>query len=55
MSPCRHHPGRAFVVNQRPGKNAMKLVIAIIKPFKLDEVRDALMGLDVTQHGEALQ
>lgn len=27
----------------------MKLVIAIIKPFKLDEVRDALSGLDV--HG----
>jgi nitrogen regulatory protein P-II 2 len=27
----------------------MKLVIAIIKPFKLDEVRDALTGLDI--HG----
>jgi len=27
----------------------MKLVIAIIKPFKLDEVRDALTGLGV--HG----
>jgi nitrogen regulatory protein P-II 2 len=27
----------------------MKLVIAIIKPFKLDEVRDALTALDV--HG----
>jgi len=25
----------------------MKLVIAIIKPFKLDEVRDALSGIDV--------
>ncbi|MGQ7794386.1 P-II family nitrogen regulator [Faunimonas sp. B44] len=25
----------------------MKLIIAIIKPFKLDEVRDALMGLGV--------
>jgi nitrogen regulatory protein P-II 2 len=25
----------------------MKLVIAIIKPFKLDEVREALSGLDV--------
>jgi nitrogen regulatory protein P-II 2 len=27
--------------------NAMKLVIAIIKPFKLDEVRDALTSLGV--------
>jgi nitrogen regulatory protein P-II 2 len=27
----------------------MKLVIAVIKPFKLDEVRDALTALDV--HG----
>jgi nitrogen regulatory protein P-II 2 len=27
----------------------MKLVIAIIKPFKLDEVRDALTALDI--HG----
>ncbi len=27
----------------------MKLIIAIIKPFKLEEVRDALGGLDV--HG----
>src|ERR1044072_6221879 len=35
-----------------PGRsegNAMKLVIAIIKPFKLDEVRDALTALGV--HG----
>ena len=32
-----------------PGGNAMKLVIAIIKPFKLDEVRDALTALGV--HG----
>ncbi|MDK9695096.1 MAG: P-II family nitrogen regulator [Siculibacillus sp.] len=27
----------------------MKLVVAIIKPFKLDEVRDALTGLEI--HG----
>ncbi len=27
----------------------MKLIIAIIKPFKLDEVRDALLGIGV--HG----
>ncbi len=26
----------------------MKLVVAIIKPFKLDEVREALLGLGVT-------
>jgi nitrogen regulatory protein P-II 2 len=29
--------------------NAMKLVIAIIKPFKLEDVRDALTGIGV--HG----
>jgi nitrogen regulatory protein P-II 2 len=29
--------------------DAMKLVIAVIKPFKLDEVRDALTGLGI--HG----
>jgi nitrogen regulatory protein P-II 2 len=30
------------------GSQAMKLVIAVIKPFKLDEVRDALtrIGID---------
>ena len=33
----------------RPGKEAMKLVIAVIKPFKLDEVRDALTRLGI--HG----
>lgn len=27
----------------------MKMITAIIKPFKLDEVREALMGLDI--HG----
>src|SRR5665213_4491041 len=31
------------------GKEAMKLVIAVIKPFKLDEVRDALTRIGV--HG----
>jgi nitrogen regulatory protein P-II 2 len=34
---------------QRRGKEDMKLVIAIIKPFKLDEVRDALTSIGV--HG----
>lgn len=31
------------------GKKSMKLVMAIIKPFKLEEVRDALTGIGV--HG----
>jgi nitrogen regulatory protein P-II 2 len=31
------------------GKEAMKLVIAVIKPFKLDEVRDALTRIGI--HG----
>jgi len=33
----------------RRGKQAMKLVIAVIKPFKLDEVRDALTRIGI--HG----
>jgi nitrogen regulatory protein P-II 2 len=37
------------VVQTRPGKEVMKLVIAVIKPFKLDEVRDALTRLGI--HG----
>jgi nitrogen regulatory protein P-II 2 len=32
-----------------PGRIVMKLVIAVIKPFKLDEVRDALTRIGV--HG----
>jgi nitrogen regulatory protein P-II 2 len=32
-----------------PGRGTMKLVIAVIKPFKLDEVRDALTRIGV--HG----
>src|SRR6202162_2529346 len=32
-----------------PGRKTMKLVITIIKPFKLDEVRDALTRIGV--HG----
>jgi nitrogen regulatory protein P-II 2 len=31
----------------KPEGGAMKLVIAIIKPFKLDEVREALSGVGV--------
>jgi nitrogen regulatory protein P-II 2 len=30
-----------------PGRNAMKLIIAVIKPFKLDEVRDALTRIGI--------
>jgi nitrogen regulatory protein P-II 2 len=50
-------PGRVFRVpaesrdqeHHPPGEAFMKLVIAIIKPFKLDEVRDALTRLGI--HG----
>src|SRR5665647_427647 len=34
---------------QRAGKELMKLVIAVIKPFKLDEVREALTRIGI--HG----
>src|SRR5471032_1752423 len=52
MRPCRHKPERDSEEILRPQKtcregNAMKLVIAVIKPFKLDEVRDALTGLGI--------
>ena len=30
--------------------DVMKLVIAIIKPFKLDDVRDALTAIGVARH-----
>jgi nitrogen regulatory protein P-II 2 len=43
---CANQNGRG--ANTR-GKEAMKLVIAVIKPFKLDEVRDALTRLGI--HG----
>lgn len=35
------------VWNQKQGIKRMKIVMAIIKPFKLDEVREALTGLGV--------
>src|SRR6185312_14521092 len=45
-----HRRRRAFARQAvRPGRSAMKMVIAVIKPFKLDEVRDALTGLGI--HG----
>lgn len=44
-----HAQTKNYAKQTRPGKEAMKLVIAIIKPFKLDEVRDALTRIGV--HG----
>src|SRR5918996_985953 len=45
------HGGRSAFPRDRMkrGKEPMKIVMAIIKPFKLDEVRDALTGIGV--HG----
>jgi nitrogen regulatory protein P-II 2 len=34
--------------NGKEGPPSMKLIIAIIKPFKLDEVRQALTGLGIS-------
>jgi nitrogen regulatory protein P-II 2 len=39
----------SFRMGLRRGRNPMKIVMAIIKPFKLDEVRDALTAIGV--HG----
>jgi nitrogen regulatory protein P-II 2 len=41
--------GRAAADDEPQRGNAMKIVMAIIKPFKLEEVRDALTGIGV--HG----
>jgi nitrogen regulatory protein P-II 2 len=38
-------PTQAAQQSDNPGGRSMKLVTAIIKPFKLDEVRDALAGI----------
>ena len=48
----RLHPedvltGRAAAPLHRPREDTMKLVTAIIKPFKLDEVREALSAIGV--------
>ena len=40
------YSGRCFALHP-PRKTAMKLVTAIIKPFKLDEVREALSDIGV--------
>lgn len=43
---CRYADARS-TVGRVEGDEGMKLVIAIIKPFKLDEVREALTSLGV--------
>ena len=48
-SSATHARTKDGVAPTRPGKEVMKLVIAVIKPFKLDEVRDALTRLGI--HG----
>ena len=40
---------RDLAADRNRGTGSMKIVMAIIKPFKLEEVRDALTGLGV--HG----
>jgi nitrogen regulatory protein P-II 2 len=55
LSPARSSSGIGFrqrsCANEKiiVGKEAMKLIIAVIKPFKLDEVRDALSRIGI--HG----
>jgi nitrogen regulatory protein P-II 2 len=44
-----HMPVLPFAGGPKWGSNSMKIVMAIIKPFKLDEVRDALTAIGV--HG----
>src|SRR5690349_16812404 len=43
------HPSSDRRHGPQAGKDPMKIVMAIIKPFKLDEVRDALTAIGV--HG----
>jgi nitrogen regulatory protein P-II 2 len=40
-------PGGSNVSFEQPGVQTMKMVTAIVKPFKLDEVREALSGIGV--------
>src|ERR1700720_2537132 len=47
--PCGDRPICVFRMGLSGGKKPMKTVMAIIKPFKLDEVRDALTAIGV--HG----
>jgi nitrogen regulatory protein P-II 2 len=48
-APANERGGFSLFNGVNPGISVMKLVMAIIKPFKLEEVRDALTGLGV--HG----
>jgi nitrogen regulatory protein P-II 2 len=45
--PCLEAPGLVFQRVREKGTPHMKLVTAIIKPFKLDEVREALSSIGV--------
>ena len=47
--PIRHGPSGAPLPGGEEGKDPMKIVMAIIKPFKLDEVRDALTAIGVAR------
>jgi nitrogen regulatory protein P-II 2 len=49
MAPQNECGGFSLSTGVSPRISVMKLVMAIIKPFKLEEVRDALTGLGV--HG----
>jgi nitrogen regulatory protein P-II 2 len=44
---CRLHYSQAWKHADQEEERDMKLVMAVIKPFKLDEVREALMELGV--------
>jgi nitrogen regulatory protein P-II 2 len=48
VASVRDRPGPAAPWTEKDGgRGAMKLVMAIIKPFKLDDVREALTGIGV--------
>ena len=47
MGAARGTSGRASFGDENKGKQFMKLIVAIIKPFKLDEVREALTTLGI--------
>ena len=46
--PVRPQGGARVRLGMGQGKHAMKLIVAIIKPFKLEEVRDALTAIGVS-------
>jgi nitrogen regulatory protein P-II 2 len=43
-----HRTRESTAQEKRGGRPSMKLIIAIIKPFKLDEVRQALTGIGIS-------